>query len=78
LLTLSWDQLLPVGHPNRESEHFIVTACHWCNTLLCRFFAYDRVQGFLLDSPSPEELVTRRKLYLTENALNTETIGRIT
>ncbi len=28
---LSWDHLLPHGHPERDDEAFIVAACRFCN-----------------------------------------------
>lgn len=30
-LYLSWDHLLPKGHPDRDDERYIVTACRICN-----------------------------------------------
>lgn len=30
-LYLSWDHLLPKGHPMRDDEQFIVAACRFCN-----------------------------------------------
>jgi len=33
---LSWDHLLPKGHPARDDEEFIVASCTFCNTLCNR------------------------------------------
>ena len=30
-LYLSWDHLLPKGHPARDDERYIMTACRFCN-----------------------------------------------
>lgn len=53
-LHLSWDHLLPVGHPNRDQEDFIVTACRFCNE------AHNRTV-WEIDGKTPDELVAQKK-----------------
>ncbi len=63
-LTLSWDHLLPKGHPERDSEDFIVTACNFCNTADNRFFDLAEERGLEFDSKTQVELVYQRLPYV--------------
>ena len=53
-LYLSWDHLLPPGHPNRDKPQFIVTACRFCNEVHNRTV-------FDVDGKTPAELVAQKK-----------------
>lgn len=59
-LTLSWDHLLPKGHPNRDKLEFIVTACQFCNTADNRYFDLAEQRGVKFDALTPDELVAQR------------------
>jgi 5-methylcytosine-specific restriction endonuclease McrA len=63
-LTLSSDHLLPKGHPNRDNEDYIVTACNFCNTADNRYFDQVVKRGLNLDGLTPDELVTQRWQYV--------------
>ena len=63
-LALSWDHLLPRGHPNRDNPDFIVTACNFCNTADNRYFDLADRRGVQFDGLSPDELVAQRKQYV--------------
>lgn len=63
-LTLSWDHLLPRGHPNRDDLDFIVTACNFCNTADNRYFDLASKRGLTFDDINPEELVAQRTPYV--------------
>ena len=63
-LSLSWDHLLPKGHPDRESLDFIVTACMFCNTADNKYFAQAERRGLRFDGLSPDELVAQRRDYV--------------
>ena len=63
-LTLSWDHLLPKGHPDRDNPEYIVAACNFCNTADNRFFDLARQRGLVFDGLSQEELVAQRKPYV--------------
>lgn len=65
-LTLSWDHLLPKGHPNRDNPEFIVTACNFCNTADNRYFDLAEKRGLVFDDMSPDQLVAQRKPYVFE------------
>ncbi len=60
-LTLSVDHLLPKGHPLRDEEEFMVTACKFCNTADNHYFTK---YGFSFDGMTPDELVERRRKYV--------------
>lgn len=64
-LTLSWDHLLPKGHPNRNNAEFIVTACNFCNTADNRYFDLAERRGLVFDDMSREDLVAQRKSYVS-------------
>jgi len=59
-LTLSWDHLLPKGHPDRDNLDFIVTACNFCNTADNRYFEQAKKRGLKFDGMAPDELVAQR------------------
>ncbi len=59
-LTLTWDRLLPQGHPNRDNPDFIVTACAFCNTADNRYFDLAIKRGLTFDDMTPEELIVQR------------------
>lgn len=63
-LTLSWDHLLPKGHPNRDNPEYIVTACNFCNTADNRYFDQAIKRGLRFDSMTPAELVAQRLPYV--------------
>jgi hypothetical protein len=44
-LSLSWDHLLPKGHPDRDDPEFIVTACMFCNTADNQYFVHAKDRG---------------------------------
>ena len=53
-LYLSWDHLLPGGHPQRDSPDFIVAACRFCNEASNRT-VWD------VDGKTPDELVEQKR-----------------
>lgn len=63
-LALSWDHLLPKGHPDRDQQDYIVTACSFCNTADNRYFDFAEQRGLVFDGKSPEEFVDQRKPYV--------------
>lgn len=63
-LTLSWDHLLPKGHPSRDDPNFIVTSCFFCNVSDNRYFDLAAKRGLTFDGKSPEELVAQRLPYV--------------
>ena len=56
-LYLSWDHLLPIGHPQRYNPDFIVAACRFCNE------AHNRT-AFPVEGKSPQELVEQKKPFV--------------
>ena len=60
-LTLSWDHLLPKGHPDRDNPNFIVTACNFCNTADNLYFRHAAKRGLRFDGLTPDELVEQRR-----------------
>ena len=58
-LFLSWDHLLPGGHPDRDDPRFIVTACRFCNEA-CNRTAFD-VAG-----RSPSEIVAMKLVAIKQ------------
>ncbi|OGO37272.1 MAG: hypothetical protein A2W35_00330 [Chloroflexi bacterium RBG_16_57_11] len=56
-LFLSWDHLLPVGHPQRENPDFIVAACRFCNE------AHNR-KVYEVEGMTPEQLVEQKKPFV--------------
>jgi hypothetical protein len=63
-LSLSWDHLLPKGHPNRDLLDYIVTACMFCNTADNRYFDMALKRGLQFDDLTPDELVAQRLPYV--------------
>ena len=49
-LLLSRDHLLPIGHPDRDDDRYIVAACRFCNE------AHNRTV-FDVDGKTPAEIV---------------------
>ncbi len=71
-LALSWDHLLPKGHPNRDNLGFIVTACNFCNTADNRYFDQAQKRGLRFHGLTPEELVAQRRPYVQRTRDNYE------
>jgi hypothetical protein len=63
-LSLSWDHLLPKGHPNRDQLEYIVTACMFCNTADNRYFEQAAKRGLQFDGLTPDELIAQRLRYV--------------
>lgn len=63
-LSLSVDHLLPKGHPSRDEDNFIVTACMFCNTADNQYFRHAKRRGVKFDGMAPEQLVEQRKPYV--------------
>lgn len=63
-LTLSWDHLLPKGHPQRNNPEFIVTACNFCHTADNRYFDYAEQRGLRFDILDRDFLVSQRLSYV--------------
>ncbi len=63
-LSLSWDHLLPKGHPNRDNPDFIVTSCMFCNTADNRYLDQALKRGIQFDGLTPEQLVEQRRPYV--------------
>ncbi len=63
-LSLSWDHLLPKGHPNRDNPDFIVAACNFCNTADNRYFDLAEKRGLKFDGLTAEQLVAQRLPYV--------------
>ncbi len=69
-LTLSWDHLLPKGHPNRDNPDYIVTACNFCNTADNRYSDKASTNGLKFDGLTPDELVAQRLPYVMKTRQN--------
>lgn len=63
-LTLSWDHLLPKGHPERDNPEYIVTACNFCNTADNRYFDLAEKRGLRFDILDRSFLVAQRLPYV--------------
>ena len=63
-LTLSWDHLLPKGHPDRDNPDFIVTACNFCNTADNRYFDNAEKRGLKFENMNQDQLVAQRLPYV--------------
>jgi hypothetical protein len=74
-LSLSWDHLLPRGHPERHNPKFIVAACMFCNTADNQYFQHAEERGLRFDGLTPEELVKQRRPYVGRG--DAETISQI-
>ena len=75
-LSLSWDHLLPKGHPDRDKLEFIVTACMFCNTADNRYFDMAAQRNISLDNKTPEELVEQRRPYVNKTRQAYETFWK--
>ena len=62
-LYLSWDHLLPVGHPHRDNPNYIVAACRFCNETHNRTI-------FPVEGKTPKELVEQKKKLILEKRAN--------
>ncbi|MNR01427.1 hypothetical protein D3C85_1172310 [compost metagenome] len=58
---MSWDHLLPKGHPQRDEEAYIVCACNFCNGADNRYFGQLERRGLSLLDLSPAQLVEQRR-----------------
>lgn len=58
-LYLSWDHLLPKGHPDRDNERYIVTACRICNEFRNR-------TAFDVEGKTPGQIVAMKKRAISE------------
>lgn len=63
-LCLSWDHLLPKGHPRRDDHEFIVTACMFCNVADNQYFVRASERGLRFDGLTRNQLVAQRKPYV--------------
>lgn len=63
-LSLSWDHLLPKGHPDRDDPNYIVTSCMFSNTADNQYFRQAARRGLKFDGMSQEELVEQRRPYV--------------
>lgn len=63
-VTLTWDYLLPKGHPNRDNLDFIVTACALCHMAEEQYFDLAMKRGLRFDDMAPEELIVQRMPYV--------------
>jgi hypothetical protein len=53
-LHLSWDHLLPKGHPDRDDHRYIVAACRFCNEVHNR-------SRFDVEGQTSEQIVAMKK-----------------
>lgn len=69
-LQMTWEHLLPKGHPDRDDPRFITCACNFCNVADNRYFDQTQKRGIELDGLTPAELIGLRKeyVYRTRNA----------
>lgn len=63
-LALSWDHLLPKGHPNRDNPDYIVAACTFCNAADNRYFEKLDARGLTLDGLTADQLVEQRRRFV--------------
>lgn len=63
-LTLSWDHLLPKGHPSRDDPEYIVTACMFCNVADNRYFDLAEGRGLGFEGLTREALIEQRRPYV--------------
>jgi hypothetical protein len=59
-LSLSWDHLLPKGHPERDNPTYIVAACMFCNTADNQYFRLAAKRGLTFDGLTADQLVAQR------------------
>lgn len=58
-LYLSWDHLLPKGHPLRDDPTYITTACTFCNTL-------HNKTVFEVEGKTPADLIGHKKVLFLQ------------
>jgi hypothetical protein len=75
-LSLTWDHLLPKGHPNRDDPDYIVTACAFCNTADNRYFDLAVERGLRFNGLTPEQLVEQRRPYVEATRLSYQEFWR--
>jgi hypothetical protein len=63
-LNLTWDHLLPKGHPNRDNPEFIVAACTFCNVADNLYFKEAAARGIRFNDLSAAQLVEQRRPYV--------------
>lgn len=63
-LALSLDHLLPQGHPQREDQEYMVTACMFCNVADNQYFAQAAERGITFDDKTRADLVAQRRPYV--------------
>jgi hypothetical protein len=63
-LALSWDHLLPKGHPQRDNPEFIVAACNFCNGADNHYFEHAAERELTFDGLSRDQLVEQRRPYV--------------
>lgn len=68
-LYLSWDHLVPKGHPLRDDERYIVTACRICNEFHNRTV-------FDVEGLAPEELVELKRTAIMDRRSDYEAFWR--
>ena len=63
-LALSWDHLLPKGHPERGNPEFIVASCTFCNVADNRYFDNASSRGLTFDGLDRNALVQQRRPFV--------------
>jgi hypothetical protein len=63
-LNLSWDHLLPKGHPERDNPDYIVAACLFCNAADNRYFDLLEPRALSVEGLTAEELVEQKRPYV--------------
>ena len=66
---MSRDHLLPVGHPDRDEDRFIVAACRFCNE------THNRTR-FDVDGKTPDEIVAMKRKAILERRAEYEAFWR--
>ena len=61
-LALTRDHLLPPGHPDRDKEEYICTACTFCNTADNHYFEREQKDGSSFTGMTRQQLIDRRKI----------------
>jgi len=60
-LSLSWDHLLPKGHPRRDDEEFIVASCMFCNVADNQYFVQAKERKLRFDDLTGHGQTTGRR-----------------
>jgi hypothetical protein len=63
-LALSWDHLLPKGHPERDNPEYIVASCMFCNVADNRYFDKAGTRGLSFDGLGRDALVEQRRPFV--------------